>query len=299
MRTLVTGATGFVGRRLLGKLEKPVVLSRDPAKAEKSLAKFGVRAFAWEPQDRPAPAEAFDGIDTIFHLAGDSVADGRWTAAKKARIRESRVQGTRRLVAALAKQPRKPAALVCASAIGIYGSRGDDVITETTPPGADYLARICQEWEAEAQAAEKLGIRVARIRTGIVLGKGGGALEKMVPPFKMFVGGKLGSGRQWMSWVHLDDVAGILMQAIERPLSGAFNATAPNPVTNAEFTRELARALSRPAIFPVPELALKAVYGEMASILLVSQRVLPKATGEAGYQFQFRDLATALRDVLR
>jgi uncharacterized protein len=298
MTITITGATGFIGRRLIARLPIEYQLF---ALTRRANVKFGERAVwtaYWDPMSEEPPPETIRNTDVVVHLAGEPVAQ-RWTPEAKTAIRESRVQGTRRLVAALAKQQRKPSALICASAIGIYGSRGDDVVTEDAEPGEDFLAKVCREWEAEAQAAGKLGIRVACVRIGIVLGKGGGALEKMVPPFRMFVGGKLGSGRQWMSWVHLDDVVGVLMHAIDHPLSGAFNATAPNPATNAEFTRELASALGRPAIFPVPEFALKAAYGEMAGMLLVSQRVAPKATEQSGYQFQFRELPAALRDVLR
>ena len=188
--------------------------------------------------------------------------------------------------------------LVCGSAIGIYGSRGDEILTESSAPGNDYLAEVCQEWEKQAAKAESLGIRVARIRTGIVLGKGGGALEKMLPPFKAFVGGKIGSGKQWMSWIHLDDLVGIICHALVNPMNGAFNGTAPNPVTNAEFTSELAGALGRPALFPVPAFALKAMFGEMSEMLLGGQRVLPKATEAAGYRFQYPELGPALRNIL-
>src|SRR5207302_8860874 len=184
-----------------------------------------------------------------------------------------RVVSTQRLVHALSAQSHRPSVLVCGSAIGIYGSRGDEILTETSAFGNDYLAEVCQEWEKQAATAESLGIRVARIRTGVVLGKGGGALQKMLPPFKAFVGGKIGSGKQWMSWIHLDDLVGVIRYAMEHPLSGVVNGTAPNPATNSQFTGELAAALHRPALFPVPTFALKVMFGEMSEVLLSSQRV--------------------------
>ena len=246
--------------------------------------------------DEPPP-ESVANSDAVVHLAGEPVAQ-RWTPEVKASIRESRRRGTESLVRAIAAQPRRPAVLVCASAIGIYGSRGDEILTESSTTAHDFLAEVCEDWERQATAAEALGVRVAKVRIGVVLGKGGGALQKMLPPFKAFVGGKVGSGNQWISWVHLDDVVGILCHALTNPVRGVFNATAPNPVTNAQFTSELASALGRPAIFPVPGFALKAMFGEMADILLNGQRVLPRATLDAGYKFQYPELAGALRNIL-
>jgi uncharacterized protein len=298
MNITITGATGFIGRRLIELLSSaPHQLH---ALTRRTNVKFGDRAVwisKWDPMTEDPPEESIVNADAIVHLAGEPVAQ-RWTPEAKARIRESRVESTRRLVQALAKLKRRPGTLVCASATGIYGSRGGEVLTESSAAGSGYLAQVCQEWEAEAAAAESLGIRVARIRTGIVLGKGGGALAQMLPPFKAFVGGRIGSGKQWMSWIHLDDLAGIICHALEHPMSGAFNGTAPNPATNSEFTSELARTLGRPAVFPVPEFAIKAIFGEMAGILLGSQRVLPKATEAAGYRFHYPQLGPALRAVL-
>ncbi len=298
MYITVTGATGFIGRRLIERLA--------PAKhqlhalSRHTNVKFGDIAIwisKWDPMSEAPPRESIVNAEAIVHLAGEPVAQ-RWTPQAKTKIRESRVQGTRRLVEALSKLSTKPSVLVCASAIGIYGSRGDEILTEASAPANDFLAEVCQAWEKEALAAESMGIRVARIRTGIVVGKGGGALEKMLPPFKAFVGGKIGSGKQWMSWIHIDDLAGIVCYALANPLSGAFNGTAPNPVTNSEFTRKLAGALGRPALFPVPGLALQALFGEMSGMLLGSQRVLPRATEAAGYKFQYPELAPALRSIL-
>jgi uncharacterized protein (TIGR01777 family) len=294
----ITGATGFIGRRLIERLSaSPHQLH---ALTRSTNVKFGSTAVwisKWDPETEEPPDYSLANADAIVHLAGEPVAQ-RWTPEAKIKIRESRVQGTRRLVQALSTQSRKPSVLVSGSAIGIYGSRGDEILTESSAPGADFLAEVCQEWEKQAVLAESLGIRVARIRTGIVLGKGGGALERMLPPFKAFVGGKIGSGKQWMSWIHLDDLVGIICHALENPLGGAFNGTAPNPVRNSDFTSELARALRRPALFPVPPFALKAVFGEMAEMLLGGQRALPKAIEAAGYQFQYPNLGPALRAVL-
>src|SRR5262249_15093093 len=293
MNVTITGATGFIGRRLIDRLaHEPHQLHALTRRTNVTFGSAAVWISKWEPAAEEPPPESLANADAVIHLAGEPVAQ-RWTPDVKTKIRESRIQGTRNLVQALSKQPRRPSVLVCASAIGIYGSRGDEILTETSAPAQDYLAEVCREWEEQAMLAEPLGIRVARIRIGIVLGRGGGALERMLPPFKAFVGGKLGSGKQWMSWIHLDDLVGIFRRLLTNPISGAFNGVAPNPVSNSEFTQELATALGRPAIFPVPELALKALFGEMASMLLASQRVLPQATEAAGYRFQHPDLAAA------
>lgn len=296
MKALVTGATGFIGQRLLPWLKWPVVLTRNPERTGTALA--NVELHRWEPEAAPPPAEAFRGVDTVFHLAGESVAAGRWSAARKQRIRDSRVLGTRHLVAALAALKERPAVLVSASAIGYYGDRGDEVLDEDALPGNDFLAGVCKEWEAEANRAAELGIRVVTPRIGLVLGKAGGALERMLTPFRLGLGGPLGPGRQWMSWIHIDDLIGLLLYAGPRHISGPMNAVAPNPVTNREFTRELARALRRPAIFPVPRFALRLALGEMAGVPLASQRVMPAIAQRTGYRFQYPRLADALREIL-
>ena len=244
------------------------------------------------------PAESLREADAVIHLAGEPLAQ-RWTAEAKRRIRESRVAGTRNLVEALAALPRRPEALICASAIGYYGSRGDEVLTESSAPGSGFLPEVCVAWEREAQAAEAFGMRVVRVRTGLVLDAGGGALVRMLPPFRMGVGGRLGSGRQWMSWIHLEDLAALFQFAVESQVRGPLNAVAPNPVTNSDFTRELARALRRPAVFPVPGFALRLLFGEMADVLLASQRVAPGAAEAAGFRFRFPQLAPALEGLLR
>lgn len=298
MNIAISGASGLIGRRLLKVLAKDghslTVLSRH---AGTNLAP-GIRLAVWDAARGEPPVDAVREAGAVIHLAGAPVAQ-RWTAPVKREIRESRVVGTRNLVAALSKLARKPQVLICASAVGYYGSRGDEVLAESAAPGSDYLAEVCVAWEKEAQAAEALGIRVVRVRIGMVLDARGGALPRMLPPFKMGVGGKLGSGRHWMSWIHLDDLAALFQFALAKPLSGAVNGVAPNPVTNADFTRALAAAVHRPAIFPVPGFALRLLFGEMGDILLASQRVAPKAAESAGFTFRFPELAGALTDVLK
>ncbi|MCI0359937.1 MAG: TIGR01777 family oxidoreductase [Planctomycetaceae bacterium] len=299
MRVLVTGATGFVGKRLLDRLDRPVVLSRDPVRAEKSLARFQIKAFGWDPE-KPPPAEAFDGIDTVIHLAGDPVAEGRWTESKKERIRESRVAGTRNLVATLRAIGRGPKVLVSASAVGIYGDRGDQQLDESSPPASDFLAEVCQSWEHEALEASALGIRVTTVRVGIVLGEKGGALGKMLTPFYLGLGSPLGSGNQYMPWVHIDDLVGIFLHAARYGhVKGPLNGVAPNPVTNCEFTKTLGKVIGRWTFMPsVPPLVLKTMLGEFANVLLASQRVYPVATKQAGYVYQYPELEPALRQIL-
>lgn len=297
MRALVTGATGFIGRSLVRSLERPVVLTRRPDPAKKILG--DVEAICWEPESGPPTRQAFRGVDTVFHLAGEPVAEGRWSSAKRDRIRDSRVLGTHNLVTALESLQERPRVLVCASAVGIYGSRGDEILDETSKPGEDYLAEVCQAWEEEAHGADPLGVRVVTARIGIVLGQGGGALKKMLLPFKLGLGGRLGSGRHWMPWVHLEDLIGLLHHAaMTDEISGAMNAVSPAPVTNNEFTRTLAAALHRPALFPAPEFALRWALGEVASVLLASQRVVPKVAGKTGFQFRYPALKGAIRAAL-
>jgi len=299
MKALVTGATGFVGPRLLRLLEKPVALSRDPDRARGKIGHLVDRIVRWDPLQGPPPAEAFAGIDAVFHLAGESVAEGRWTAKQKEKIRDSRVVGTRHLVQGIAQSARKPAVLVSASAVGYYGNRGEEELTEAAPPADDFLARVCVEWEEAARAAERSGVRVVTARTGIVLGAGGGALQKMLTPFKLGGGGPLGNGRQWMPWVHVADLARLFMHAAETPsIVGPMNAVAPNPVRNSEFTKALARQLHRPAFIPAPYFGLRLVFGEFAQVLFASQRVVPRVAIDTGFQFQYPAIAEALREIL-
>jgi uncharacterized protein (TIGR01777 family) len=299
MRALVTGATGFLGRRLLEKLDRPVVLSRNADQARTKLAAHKAEVFGWNPEREPAPAAAFEGVDAVFHLAGDPVGEGRWTAAKKKRIRESREVGTRNLVVTLRALPTKPQVLISGSAVGIYSDRGDEVLTEASPAGHDFLADVCQAWEREALAAEDFGMRVVTVRTGIVLGPKGGALQRMLLPFNLGLGSPLGNGQQYMPWIHREDWVEILLFAAREPgLRGPVNATAPYPVTNREFTKSLGRALHRPTFFPpVPGFMLKLMFGEFGSILLDSQRCRPEKLLQARFAFQFPELDGALADI--
>ncbi len=241
--------------------------------------------------------DAIGSADAIIHLAGEPVAQ-RWTEAAKKRIYDSRVEGTRNLVNALSAQPHRPRVLVCASAVGYYGSRGDQILTETSSAGSDFLARVVVGWEEAAQSAEALGIRVVRLRFGMVLGHGG-ALAKLLPLFRFGAGGKLGSGRQWMAWIHLEDAVNLILFALDYgAVRGAVNATAPHPVTNEEFTGRLALELHRPAILQVPAFALKLALGEMSEMVLASQRVLPTLAKSAGFRFQYPEIQAALANLL-
>ena len=299
MKTLVTGGTGMVGPRLLRMLDQPVILSRNPERAREKVGHLAGRIIRWDPMAGPPPAEAFAGVEAVFHLAGESVAEGRWTAAQKARIRDSRVVGTRNLVQGIAQVSDRPRVLVSASAVGYYGDRGEEELTESASPGRDFLADVCVAWEKEALAAEKLGVRVVTERTGIVLGAGGGALAKMLTPFKLGAGGPLGNGRQWMPWVHVSDLARLYLHAAEHEsIRGPMNAVAPHPVRNSEFTKALGRQLRRPAFMPAPYLGLRLLFGEFAQVLFASQRVVPQVAIDTGFTFQYPDIAAALKEIL-
>jgi uncharacterized protein (TIGR01777 family) len=289
MRVTVTGASGLIGSRLVQALQQRgdevTILSRG-------------REVRWEPTQGPAPREALDGRDAVVHLAGENVAP-RWSADARRRIRESRELGTRNLVAGLASADPRPRTLVSSSAVGYYGPHGDEPVDEDTPPGDDFLAQVCVAWEREAQRAEELGLRVVRVRTGVVLDRDGGALAKMLPPFRLGLGGPVAGGRQYMPWIHVDDVVGIYLAALDGPgWTGPVNATAPEPVTNKAFSEALGRALHRPAAAPVPRLAIKALYGDMAAIVTEGQRALPRRTQALGYEFRRPDLDEALRAAL-
>ena len=298
MQALVTGATGFLGRALVARLDRPRVLSRDPSRAKASLP--AAEAFPWVAEAGPPPAESVEGADAVFHLAGDPVAEGRWTAEKKRRIRDSRILGTRNLVLALGAAKARPKVLVAASAVGIYGARGDETLTEASAQGSDFLATVCAEWEAEARKAEAHGVRVVSLRIGLVLGAGGGALAAMLLPFRLGLGAPLGNGRQWMPWIHRDDVLGLaLFAAGKDSLSGPVNAVSPGAVTNRDFTKALGRALGRPTFAPpVPRFVLRAGFGEFAGVLLASQRVVPAAALAAGYRFLHGEITGALREAV-
>jgi len=296
MTILVTGATGFVGRRVCELLSQSghtvIALSRDPTGAKRRVPALA-KALSWD-----ALEEALKSCDAVVNLAGESIA-GRWTTSKKQAIRDSRVGGTRNLVAGLAKLDSRPKVLISASAIGYYGDREEETLTEDSPPGADFLAQVCKDWESEALTAQSLGVRVVCARLGLVLGPGGGSLQALLPLFKLGLGGPLGSGKQFWSWVHRDDVAGAIAFALERDdLRGPINVTAPQPVRQREFAQVLGRVLRRPAVLPAPAFALKLVLGEFANSLLSSQRVLPQRLQQSGYEFRFAELEPALRHIL-
>ena len=293
MNITVTGASGFIGYRLVQELLQSGHTIHALGRKRSADLPAAVRFSEWRSIEAEPPPESLAAADAIVQLAGEPVAQ-RWSPDVKQRIRSSRVDGTRNLVNALAKQSHRPRVLVCASAIGYYGSRGDEVLTETSSPGRDFLAQVVIDWEQAARQAEALGIRVVPLRFGVVLGNGG-ALPKMLPPFRLGIGGRLASGQQWMSWIHVEDVIGLIRFSLDNSAArGPMNATSPGPVTNAEFTQELAAALHRPAIFPVPRFALKLLFGEMAEVLLGSQRVIPQAAQSAGFQFQYPELRPAL-----
>ncbi|MGA2236548.1 MAG: TIGR01777 family oxidoreductase [Terriglobales bacterium] len=295
-RVLVSGVSGPIGTALLA--------SFDPQKSTQIVRLVRGRAqnslqVSWNPL-APLPPAAVSGFDAVVHLAGESVV-GRWTDEKKNAIRDSRVLGTRNLTAALAQTEVKPRLLVCASAIGFYGDRGDEVLEEKSPIGRGFLPEVCSEWEEATKAALEAGIRVVNIRIGLVLSAKGGALAKMLTPFKLGLGGRIGSGRQWWSWIHVDDIVGGIHHAMRtESLAGPVNLVAPNAVRNVEFTKVLVAVLRRPAIFPVPEFALRLAFGKQAAdeMLLASQRVQPGKLGASGYRFRFRELRAALENLV-
>ncbi len=302
MKTItLTGATGRIGsllvKRLLDRGDELTVLTRNPAKARGALG-AGVNAVEWDPGAGPAPAGALAGRDAIVHLAGEDIAQ-RWSDETLRRIKDSREQGTRNLVAGLRAADPRPAALVSSSAVGYYGNRPEPV-DEDAAPGADVLADICVAWEREAEKAEELGLRVVRVRTGVVLDRHGGALEKMLLPFRLGVGGPVAGGDQPMPWIHVEDVVEIYVAAIDgEHWTGAVNATAPKAATNKEFSKALGRALHRPAFAPVPAFAIRALYGGMAKLVVEGQNAVPRRTLELGYRHRHADLDEALRSALK
>ncbi|MGC2466842.1 MAG: TIGR01777 family oxidoreductase [Candidatus Acidiferrum sp.] len=301
MKVLVTGSSGLVGSALVRVLTKEghtVCRLARPGTIEKNDSNDGFQV-AWNPATGELGGAAV-GADAVVNLAGASIAGGRWTIERKAELRSSRIDTTRALVTALAKMNARPRVLVSASATGFYGNRGEELLTEDSSPGNDFLSNLAEEWEAEALKAEALAIRVVLARFGIILARDGGALPKIVLPFRFFAGGKIGTGKQWMSWIALDDVIEILRLALERgEIRGPINVVSPQPVQNAEFTKTLATAMRRPALFPAPAFALRLALGEMAdALLLSSQRVLPQKLQNLGYRFLHADLKSALTAVL-
>jgi hypothetical protein len=297
VKVVVSGGTGFIGQRLVAALEARgddvVVLSRSGSADGKRVQ--------WTPTEEGPWMDVVGGADAVVHLAGAGVADERWTAERKIELRASRVLPTRLVARAIARAKKRPGVLVSASAVGYYGFRDDDVVLdESSPPGTDFLAETCVQWEGAADAAREAGTRVVHPRIGIVLGRESGALKEMLPPFRAFVGGPLGHGKQQMSWIHADDAVRALVFALDRSeLSGPVDLTAPNPVSMDEFARTLGRVLHRPAFARVPALAVEAMLGkERAQIVLAGQRVLPRVLQKAGFEFRFQQLEDALRDLL-
>jgi uncharacterized protein (TIGR01777 family) len=295
MKILITGSTGLVGNAICEKLGAEghdffSLVRREPR---------GEREIRWNPEGGTIDSAALEGFDAVIHLAGEGIA-GRWTAAKKQRIRDSRLKGTRLLCKSLAKLARPPRVLLSASAVGFYGNRGNEILTETSAPGNTFLSKLCTEWEAAADHADQNETRVVKLRLGVVLSRKGGALQKMLLPFKLGAGGIIGNGKQYWSWVAIDDVVGAVRHALTtETLRGAVNVVAPNPVTNREFTKTLGSVLSRPTIFPMPAFAARLAFGEMADeLFLASARVHPARLLESGFKFQHAELNDALRHLL-
>lgn len=303
MKVGITGATGLIGRLLVRRLSEAghelVLFSRSLERGQ-SLSPDS-RIVQWDALVSPPPEGSLDGLDALVHLLGEGIANGRWTAAQKKLIRDSRITGTRNLIGALKRCQNGPRVLISASAIGLYGSRGEESLDETSQAGKGFLPATCESWEQEASIAAEANVRTVLLRTGIVLSTRGGALAKMLLPFRLCLGGPLGSGEQWMSWIHLEDHIGLILHALERDeVEGPLNATAPNPVTNRTFSKALGRALGRPAIAPTPGFVLKLMFGEMAqALLLEGQKVLPSRAMRMGYRFRFPEVDLALQDLLK
>ncbi len=300
-RVTITGATGLIGVRVVAALrargDEVTVLTRAPARARERLGEE-VAAVAWEPLSGPPPAHALEGASAVLNLAGENVGQ-RWSTAAKRAIRDSRVLGTRNLVAALRELATPPEALVSASAVGYYGARGEEPIDEEAPAGGGFLAGVCVAWEAEAARARAAGLRVATVRTGVVLDRTEGALARLLPVFRLGLGGPIAGGRQYMAWIHVEDHVGVLLAALDgERWQGPVNATAPEPVTNAQFARALGRALRRPARLPVPGIAMRALYGEMAQVVTTGARAMPAKALVLGHEFRHPRLDGALRALL-
>jgi uncharacterized protein (TIGR01777 family) len=301
MRILMTGASGLVGSATAGALRGAGhTVDRLARPNHRKESRSDLRPIRWNPATGELDRQGANGADAVVHLAGASISEGRWTSARKKTLRESRVEATRNLVTSLLQLDQRPHVLVAASAVGYYGSRGDEVLTEESAPGDDFLAQLARDWEKEAARAADFGMRTVILRFGMILAPHGGALERMLLPFQLGLGGRLGSGRQWMSWLTLPDAVGLIRHALEdESLKGPVNAVAPNPVVNAEFTRTLGRVLRRPRIFPAPAFALRIAFGEMAdALLLSSQRAVPAKLQQMYYRFQYPTLEAGLRLLL-
>jgi uncharacterized protein (TIGR01777 family) len=300
MKVAITGATGFVGRRLVERLQEqghqPLILTRNPAAAQRAFPTLEI--IAYTPTESGSWQQAIAGCDAVVNLAGEPIAESRWTPKQKQEILNSRQLGTQKIVEAIAQANPKPAVLVNASAIGYYGTSETATFDETSPAGKDFLAEVCQAWEAEAKKVKDAGVRLVILRLGIVLGNGG-ALAKMIPPFKLFAGGPLGTGRQWFSWIHRDDLVNLILEALNRPdIEGVLNATALNPVRMSELCQTLGKTIERPSWLPVPSFALEALLGEGAKVVLEGQQVLPKRTTRYGFEYQYPTLKQALEEIL-
>jgi uncharacterized protein (TIGR01777 family) len=297
MKVLITGASGLLGKALQESFREKgyemLLASRKEPKDDQQIQ--------WSIEDGFADPEKLEGVDVVVHLAGENVSGLRWTDDKKKAIRDSRILGTRNVVAAISKLKKKPKTFIASSAIGFYGERGDEEVTESSAAGDNFLAGVSKDWEAESRRAEDAGIRTVLLRTGIVLSKDGGALAAMLTPFKLGVGGVVGSGKQWMSWISMDDEIAIINFAIENEnIRGAVNAVAPNPVTNQEFTKTLGEVLYRPTFLPLPEFAISMIFGEMGdALLLASTKVLPKRLEEAGFVFKYHELKAAIEHAVK
>ena len=301
MTIVLSGGTGFIGKALVKRLLEAghtvMLLSRRPERSRQSGTE-SLQIISWDGRTLGAWVQGINGADAVINLAGETIAEKRWTAAQKAKILKSRIEATRALVSAIAQVKKRPSVLVNASAVGYYGDVESGDVTESHPKGKGFLADVCEQWEQEARKAEALGVRVVLLRTGIVLEKEGGALAKMLPPFKLFIGGPLGCGRQWIPWVHREDVIGAILFALERSrLSGAVNVTAPEPATMKQFCAALGKVIHRPSWAPVPAFALQVLLGEMSEMLLTGQRAIPQKLETSGYRFRYPNLEETLRAI--
>ncbi len=299
-RVLVTGATGMVGNRLVTALDRVLITTRNPDSARGRFGDQIIAAIGWDPMHESLSLRQHEPIQTVVNLMGESIAEGRWTIAKKKRIRDSRVVGTNRLVDAIANMNIRPEVVISASAVGYYGDRGDEIVNEQTQPADGFLADVCREWEQATLPLVEMGVRLVTIRIAMVLARHGGALKSLLPIFKTGLAGRLGNGKQYFPWIHLDDLVGLILWAIHNESAqGVYNGSAPNPVTNREWTQRLAAALNRPAFIPVPAFAVRWALGEFADSLFDSQRVVPAAAIRDGFEFQFPTLDSCLADLLK